>query len=90
MTSACIKSYYVSTENSNITTRARRIELSFKDKVKLIKASSSSSQRQHADIILKRKAEFMEAYKDNECLDRKRVWVSSDYDNIDNATWHVH
>ena len=29
----------------------------------------------------------MEAYGDNECLDRKRVCVSSDYDNIDNATW---
>ena len=29
----------------------------------------------------------MEAYEDNECLDRKRVCVSSDYDNIDNATW---
>ena len=31
----------------------------------------------------------MEAYENNvnECLDRKRVCVSSDYDNIDNATW---
>ena len=29
----------------------------------------------------------MEAYEDKECLDRKRVCVSSDYDNIDNATW---
>ena len=31
----------------------------------------------------------MEAYENNvnECLDRKRVCVSSDYDDIDNATW---
>ena len=80
-----------------MTTRARRNELSLKDKVKLIKANSYSSQRQLADRfnvgrsqvnrILKRKAEFMEAYEDNECLDRKRVCVSSDYDDIDNATW---
>ena len=77
-----------------MTTRARRNEVSLKDKVKLIKASSSSSQRQLADRfnvgrsqvnrILKRKAEFMGAYEDNECLDRKRVCVLSDYDNIDN------
>ena len=89
--------HYMSTKNSNMTTRAKRNGLSLKDKVKLIKASSSSSQRQLADRfnvgrsqvnrILKRKAEFMEAYEDNECLDRKRVCVSSDYDSIDNATW---
>ena len=75
----------MSTKNSNMTTRARRNELSLKDKVKLIKACSSSSQKQLADRfnvgrsqvnrILKCKAEFMEAYEDNECLDRKRVRV---------------
>ena len=35
-----------------MTTRARRNELSLKDKVKLIKASSSSSQRQLADRFI--------------------------------------
>ena len=80
-----------------MTRRARRNELSLKYKLKIIKASSSFSQRQLADRfnagrsqvnrILKRKAEFIEAYEDNEGLDRKRVCVSFDYDNIDNATW---
>ena len=45
--------------------------------------------RSQVNRILKRKAEFMEVYENNvnECLNRKRVCVSSDYDNIDNATW---
>ena len=61
--------------------KARRNELTLKEKINLIDASRTQSQRQLADQfnvcksqvqrILKRKAEFMEAFEQNQRSDKK-------------------
>ena len=74
-------------------------ELTLKEKINLIDASRTQSQRQLADQfnvgksqvqrILKRKAEFMEAFEENQRSDKKRrcTGASSSYELIDAATW---
>ena len=61
--------------------KARHNELTLKEKINLIDASRTQSQRQLADqfnvgksqvqCILKRKAEFMKAFEENQRSDKK-------------------
>ena len=79
--------------------KARRNELTLKEKINLINASRTQSRRQLADQfnvgksqvqrILKRKAEFMEAFEENQRSDKKCLCTgaSSSYEQIDTATW---
>ena len=80
--------------------KARRNELTLKEKINIIDASHTQSQRQLPDQfnvgksqvqrILKRKAEFMEAFEENQPSDKKRLCTgaNSSYEKIDAATWH--
>ena len=77
----------------------KRRELSLKDKIELIKVSDQpgNSQRKLAaqfgigktqvQSILKRKAEYMTAYEDNDKENRKRLCLGPQLDDIESATW---
>ena len=87
---------------SNMATNASKRkpykELTLAEKVELIKASSGTSQRKLAEQfgcgktqvsnILKRKAEYMTAYTDNQRTDSKRPCLRGHYDELDNH-WFV-
>ncbi|XP_007890259.1 tigger transposable element-derived protein 4 [Callorhinchus milii] len=74
-----------------------RKELSLRERVDLIKNSRGKSHRELAVIygigrtqvgsILKRKAEYMTAFEENQRPDRKRVCLNSQYEDIDKLTW---
>ena len=76
---------------------SRRVELSLKKKVELIKSSDGKSQRDLAkqfgigktqvQTILKRKAEFMEAYEENGNSDRKRARYTTEHEDLDDLSW---
>ena len=77
----------------------KRRELSLKDKTELIKVSDQpgNSQRKLAaqfgigktqvQSILKRRAEYMTAYEDNDKEKRKRLCLGPQLDDIESATW---
>ncbi|XP_064633669.1 tigger transposable element-derived protein 6-like [Lineus longissimus] len=79
--------------------RQARRELQLQDKIKLIKAmdSEGKSCRQLAEMfdigktqvstILKRKAEYLDAYEENAPTERKRLKVSSELQGVDDLTW---
>ncbi|XP_064647061.1 tigger transposable element-derived protein 6-like [Lineus longissimus] len=79
--------------------RPARRELQLKDKIKLIKAKDSEGKscRQLAEMfdigktqvstVLKRKAEYLDAYEENAPTERKRLNVSSELQDVDDLTW---
>ena len=77
--------------------KGKRRELTIEEKVDVIKASSSKSQRKLAEefgvgktqvhSILKRKAELLRAYDVVDANSRKRICYRGDYDDVDDVVW---
>ena len=82
-----------------MASKRKRVDLSLKEKIAVIKASeeADSSQRKLAErfgvgktqiqVILSKKQELLDAFKANGNLQRKRLCYRGTHEEIDDLTW---